>query len=164
MNSVQTNSLVQQQFGILDQTLIMRQQVLDILTDDDLAFALPGNPTLGELFRREGEFEQMYADSFKTLTHDWTYQYTDATTVETSVAALRTWFTQIEGDLKANASALTEEQIHGQMVDRGEGFVFPVMIQFHLYRETLLIFYAKVVVYLRAMNKTLPQQLALWIG
>ena len=57
---------------ILDQTLALRHQLLDVLTDDDLAFALPGNPALGELCRQAGQLQHIYIDSFRTLTSNWT--------------------------------------------------------------------------------------------
>lgn len=158
------NSIAQQMFPVLDMTLAMRHQLLDIITDADLSFALPHNPTLGTLCREMGETDRMYIDSFKTFKHAWGYRHDDAS-VEGSTDKLRAWYTQNADDLKAAVSALSEADVQGKMIDRGHGGMqFPAMVQLQVYREALLIFYAKVSVYLRAMDKPLPEQLQTWIG
>lgn len=157
------NTLVQQQFSILDQTFALRHQVLDLLDDADLSLSLPGsNMTLGALCRESGQTDQIYIDSFKTGKQAWMYQ-PDADR-EGSVEKLREWYNQLEAELKTTIEQLGEDEIHGKMIDRGGGFVIPVFIQFQIYRESLLIFAAKATIYLKAMDKTLPQQLQLWIG
>ena len=61
------NSLMTEQGEWLKGTHGLRAQLLGVLTDADLKFSLPGNPTLGEMFREEAEIERSYADSFKTF-------------------------------------------------------------------------------------------------
>lgn len=163
MNPTNTNSIVQTQFPVLDDTLALRHQLLDLITDEDLAFTLPGNPPLGVLCRQLGEFDHSYVQAMKTLKQEWTYQHADAA-VETSVDALREWYATLESEFKAAVATMTEAQVQSGMVDRGHGMVMPIMIVFHLYRESLLIFYGKVSVYLRAMGKDLPQQWQTWIA
>ncbi|MEM6530413.1 MAG: hypothetical protein AAF653_19090 [Chloroflexota bacterium] len=157
------NNFVQQQFPILESTLAMRHTLMDMLTDEDLQFALPGNITLGEVCQQVGECDYIYAQAFKTFQHDWTYTHPDSS-VAVSVEKLRAWYTELEADIKNTLAAMTDEQINTQMVDRGHDMHIPLAFDFHVYRESLLIFYAKVSVYLRAMGKPLPQQWQLWIG
>ena len=64
--------------------------------------------------------------------------------------------------MDAAFSALSEEEVQTRRIDRG--FPAPVRTQLHIYREALLIFYAKAVVYLHALNKPLPKQMVEWIG
>lgn len=156
------NSLVEQQFPVLTQTLALRQLMLDLLTDDDLGFSPPHNPALGALCLELGEYDQMYTESFKTFTMPWGRKHDDPA-VANSVAGLKAWFAANEDALKAALQALPEEALYGQMVERGHGS-WPVMVQFHVYREGLLIFYGKMSVYLKALQKPLPEQWQQWIG
>lgn len=48
--------------------------------------------------------------------------------------------------------------------DRGDGFTPPVTVQVHIYREALLIFYAKAHVYLKALGKQVAGAWPWWIG
>ena len=60
------------EFDILHQTQAIRGELMDMLSDADLAFKLPGaNPTLGALCREMGQVEQSYIGWFKTLKQDW---------------------------------------------------------------------------------------------
>ena len=156
-----TNSIVQTEFGILDQTLAIRHEILSAISDDDLAFTLPGNPSFGEVCKRMGDTDQMYIDSFTTFTMDYATSKDDAT-LATSVDALKTWFTDLERDMKTALSAIPQSDLDTRMIERG--FSVPIRVQFHIYREALLIFYAKAVVYFNAMGKPLPKQLGEWIG
>jgi hypothetical protein len=163
-NHLPMNSLVEHQFPVLEQTLALRHHLLDNLTDADLAFGLPGNPTLGELCRESGQYDPIYIESFKTFAMDWT-KPPAPTGAESSVAALRDWYTRSDEALKAAIRALSEEDVQGKMIDRQEGgFIVPAGVQFHIYREGLLIFCAKVSVYLRALAKSHPEQWETWIG
>lgn len=158
------NSLVQQQFPILDQTLALRHQLLEVITDDDLSYKLPGaNPTLGALCRELTEVEGAYIDSFTTLKLDHSFRHADCETLESSVDALKSRFSEQEEKLKATVAEIPEEDLHNKVVER-QFFSLPMMLNFVVYREALLIFYAKVVVYLRAMEKPIPPQVQGWIG
>ncbi len=139
-----------------------RYEALDLLSDADLAFALPGNPTVGVLFRQEGEFEQSYIDSFKRMRQDFLYRHDDPS-VETSVEALRVWLKSLDAALEKAILGMTEEEIQTRLIDRGGWTILPKE-QLQLYVETLLIFYGKLSVYLRALNKSLPEAWMTWIG
>ena len=157
------NSLIEQHYPILKQALILRHEMLASLADGDLLFSLPNNMTLGELCCQQGAIDQSYIEAFKTFNQNWDYHYPN-TSVETNLSELRTWYNQLEEELEATISHLTEEQVQTQIINRGSEFNFPISIVFHIYRESLLIFYAKASIYLRALNKPLSDQWLTWIG
>lgn len=149
-------------YNILEMTDNLRNQLMDLLSDDDLSFSISNNPTLGALCRKMGEIQQSYLDSFKTLKQDWGYRVPNAAELEGSVEKLKAWYAKLNGEMKAALEAHTEDDAPAKIVDRG----FPMSLgaQVHTYREALLIFYAKASVYLRVMGKTMPEQWVHWIG
>lgn len=150
------------EFDILHQTQAIRTELMNVVTDDDLAYKLPGNNvTLGVLCREMGQVEQSYIESFKTLKQSFNYPAVELV-LETSVEKLKAWYAWLDADLEAALTALTDEQVQNGMIDRG--WQAPVGMQFHIYREALLIFYAKATCYLRGLGKPLPQQMSGWIG
>lgn len=141
----------------------LRNRLMDALTDADLAFQLPGaNVTLGALCREIGETEYAYVQSFKTFKADFTYRNPD-TELESSLSRLRAWYQQLDAELQAALEALTDNDVQNRVVER-DGFQLPVHLHLDVYREALLIFYGKVSVYLKAMNKPLPDRWSQWIG
>ena len=72
------NSLVTGEFGILHQTQAIRNQLMDVLNDTDLAYRFPNCPSLGELCREMGETEQAYIESYKTFKLKFQYGGSDA--------------------------------------------------------------------------------------
>jgi hypothetical protein len=140
----------------------MRSQLLDILSDTDLAFSPGGqNMRLGALIRESGEIEHSYTQSLKTFEQDWSYRNVEAG-LESSVARLKVWFQTLDDELKATASALSDGDLK-KTVDRG-GFTMPVELQLEVYLQALLIFFGKATIYLKAMNKPLPQQIQEYVG
>ena len=146
----------------IDGTHAMRSQLLDTLSDVDLAFNPGGqNMTLGALCRQMGEIEHSYIQSLKTFQQDWSYRNMEAN-LESSVARLRAWFQTLDGELKATVSALSDEDWN-KTVDRS-GFPTPVELQLDVYLQALLIFLGKATIYFKAMNKPLPQQIQEYSG
>jgi hypothetical protein len=140
----------------------LRSQLLDILSDADLTFNPGGqNMMLGALCRESGEVEFSYIQSLKTFQQDWSYRNEDVV-LERSVARLKEWFQKLDDELKAAVSALTDEDLQ-KIVDRGGGFEMPVDLQLDVYLQALLIFFGKATIYLKAMNKLLPQQIQEYI-
>lgn len=155
------NSFVQQHGAMYHETQVMREQLMDILSDSDLEVTVGGsNPTLGELCKEMGEVEYSYIGSFKLLKQDWSYRNSEAG-LAGSINQLKAWYKKLDDQLKVTMEGLTEEDLT-KTIDRG----WPVNVgtQLHIYREALLIFYAKVAVYLKAMGKTMPKQWQEWIG
>lgn len=156
------NRYMQEKWPWIEGTHGMRSHLIDILSDADLAFNPGGqNMTLGALCREMGEIEHSYIQSLKTLQQDWSYRNTDAG-LESSVAQIKAWYQTLDEEMKAIVSALSDEDLT-KTIDRG-GFVVPVEIQLDIYLQALLIFFGKATVFLKAMNKTLPQQFQEVIG
>jgi hypothetical protein len=158
------NSIVQEQVPILEETQALRKQLMALLKDEDLGYSPGGeNPTLGALCREMGEVEHAYIESFKAFKQDFSYR-NEEPGLEGSVERLAAWFEDLDRELKAALEGLSEDDIQNRVIDRGGGFVLPPTIQFHIYREALLIFYGKASVYLKAMGKAQPKQWQEWIA
>ncbi|HVO70872.1 MAG TPA: hypothetical protein VMT24_12550 [Aggregatilineaceae bacterium] len=156
------NSLMQEQAGLLASTQELRRDLLSVLTDADLAYELPGrNLTLGALCQEMGEIEQSYIDSFKTFKQDFSYRHT--ADVAASVEKLTAWYDALDRNLKAALEGLGEDDVQ-KTIDRGYGFTPTVTMNFHIYREALLIFYAKAHLYVKALEKSVPGKWQWWIG
>jgi uncharacterized membrane protein YccC len=157
------NSIVSQFGELLTMTHALREQMVSLLTDADLAYRLPGaNPTLGKLCREWGEVQHAYTESFKTFKQDFSYR-TEEPGVETSVEWLTAWYKTLDAEMAAALEALSEADIQSRVVDRG-GWSLPVTANFHTYREAVLIFGGRASVYLKALEKSLPDQWRSWIG
>lgn len=81
---------------------------------------------------------------------DFAYRNPDPR-LERSVAAFKAWFTELDHDLLAAVNDLSEDDIAGRKIIRGdfdvEYFAPLPKQQLDVYREVLLIFYGKVSVY-----------------
>ena len=140
----------------------MRSQLLDTLNDADLAFTPGGqNMTMGALCREMGETEYAYIQSLKTFKQDWSYR-NDEPGLASSVARLKVWFQTLDDQIKTVINAFSEEDIQ-KPVDRG-GDGVSIAFQLEAYLQAVLIFLGKATIYLKAMNKALPQYLQEFIG
>ena len=156
------NQSILEKWPWLEASPLMRSQLLDILSDTDLAFSPGGqNVTLGVLLREMGDIQYQYIESLKTLKHDWSYHNTEAG-LESSVARIRAWYEQLDDELLATLSALSHKDLT-RLVDRGR-FSSTVERQVSIYGEAQLIFFGKIVVYLRALNKPLPGEFVDYFG
>ena len=156
------NSYMQEKWPWIEGTHALRTQLLDTLSDAELAFSPGGqNMTLGALCREMGETEHSYTQSLKTFKQDWSYRNTEAG-LESSIARLKTWYQTLDEQMKATVSDLSDEDLT-KTVDRG-GFSMPVDLQLDVYLQALLIFFGKASIYLKAMNKPLPQPIQEYIG
>lgn len=157
------NSIMTGYYPIFEQYQAMRNQLMGILTDADLDYQPGGaNPPLGVLCREIGETEYAYIQSFKTFKLDFSY-HNDEPGLAQSGARLAAWFAALDQELKAAVAGLTEEDLQQRQVDRGS-FSLPPNFNLQIYNEALLIFYGKVIVYLRAAGKPVPQQWTDWLG
>jgi hypothetical protein len=146
----------------------LRTILTEILTDDDLRAQLGGTTaTLGALCREIGEIEHSYIESFKTFRQNFSYRHPD-TSVETSLEVLTAWYFALDRDLDEAIAALSEDDIANRRIVRDDfdidAFNPLPAVQVDIYREALLIFYGKVCVYLRSLDKPLPPRWQEWIG
>ena len=155
------NTVMKEDIEMLRGTLGMRDQILAVLTDADLAFKITGNPTLGEVIVNNGEVERSYVDSIKNFKQDWSYRNTEVG-LSTSLERLKAWFKALDAEFDTVLTALSDDEAANKMIDRG--FPVPPKMQVQIFIQALLIFYAKVVVYFNAMGKPLTDQLRDWIG
>lgn len=157
------NSLIEGEFP-LPEAQRLRYDLLAMLADHDLDYRLPGdNPTLGALCQEIGDAEYSYIQSFKTFKHQWLEDAADPRRAA-SVARLREWYLALDGEFEAVVGGFSEDDLHGMEIDRGHGFTPSLFVQFQIYREALLIFYAKASVYLRALQKPLSDEWRAAIG
>ncbi len=158
------NTIIQEYYPVFQLYQAVRGQLIDVLSDQDLAFTPGGeNPPLGRLCLEIGEVEQAYIDSFKTFALDFSWRHPDPT-IASSVERLKAWFQELDQTLKTVLENLSEETIQTQMIDRGGDFKLLPRIQLAIYQEALLIFYGKAMVYLKTMGKPRPEQMEHWIG
>ena len=146
----------------------LRDELLETLTDDDLAFRVGGrSASLGAICREMGEVERAYVDSFRTFRLRFEYRHPDPR-IDSSVGALAAWYAELDRDLDEAVAALSEDEIATRRIVRSDfdidEFSPLPATQLDIYREALLIFYGKVSVYLRAMGKPLPGHWQAWIG
>lgn len=157
------NRYIQNKYSWIEACHALRGGVLDMLRDSDLAFRPGGqNMSLGALLRESGEIEHSYVGSLKTFKQDWSYRNAEAE-LETSVTRLRAWYQMLDDELKAVVSAFSDEDLTKQ-VERSGGNLMPVEMQLDVYLQALLIFLGKASIYLKAMNKPLPEGISEFIG
>jgi hypothetical protein len=144
----------------------VRELLTDLMTDDDLAYKLPGdNPGLGVLCREIGQLQQSYIESFKTFKQSFDYPAADPA-IETSVTKLKAWYQQLDKELHAALQALSDDEIQNRLIERGYPMLYTLSAgdQMLCYREALMIFYGRATLYLHALGKPLPQQIRDGIG
>jgi uncharacterized damage-inducible protein DinB len=158
------NSIMKEFYPVLQEYQALRNQLMDILADEELAHSPGGeNMTLGALCREMGEVQHAYVESFKTFQLDFFYR-NEEPGLEASVERLAAWFAELDRELKAAVEALSEGDVQNRVIDRGGGFTLPPRLNLVVYQEALLIFYGKVSVHLKAMGKARPQQWQDWIA
>lgn len=158
------NAKLARQYGTLKLYRKLRDDLLNELTDEDLSYTPEGeNPPLGVLCRRLGEVQKAYVESFKTFKIEFAYQ-TEDERLEKNVEQIRAWYQQLDEELEEALEALTDDEVDNKTVFRSEEFKLPPVIHLDVFREALIIFYGKVIVYLRTMGKTPPTKWDQWIG
>jgi len=144
----------------------LRTQLMGVLGDDDLAFR-PGGATytFGQLCREIGEIEHSYIEAIRTFRQDFEWRNPDPRS-ERTVAALSSWFADLDKDLQAAIEAVTDDDAANRRFFRADLPDFSPLLpqELDIYREALLIFYAKASIYLRAMGRELPGDWQAWIG
>src|SRR5207244_13403079 len=118
MRKKQMKRSLQERWPWFQEVRDMRSQLLDILSNADLAFNPGGqNMTLGELVRRMGDLEYSYIQSLKTGVRDLSYHNKEAG-LESDVTRLKAWFQALDDELLDTISAFSNEDLT-RRVDRG---------------------------------------------
>ena len=158
------NSIISEYYDLFELYQSLRNQLLAVLTDENLAF-IPGgeNLSLGALCREIGEVQVSYIQSFETLKQDFSYRNLEEG-LEGSVERLQAWFQELDGQLRAAIEGFSEEDLENKVIDRGGDFIIPPRIQLEIYKEALLIFYGKTSVYLKMLGRVPSEQWQEWIG
>lgn len=142
----------------------MRDHLLTLVSDADLGYRLPGrNPSLGELLVEMGDLQGVYTHSFETFTLDWAHRELPRPQPIT-VANLQAWFATHDEAMNRALSRLTEEELRDERIDRGSGFIASAYVQHEIYREAVYIYYGKLSVYLRALDRDAGAEWAAWVG
>lgn len=154
------NRFMNEKWAWYEPTHGMRDEALATLTDADLAFNPGGqNLTLGALFREMGEIEYSYIQSLKTFKQDWNYHNSE---VGNSVAGLQTWFKTLDAEMKDVISAFSDEEL-SKTIKRESGYEMPIEFQMETYLQAVFIFFGKLSVTLKAMDKPLTQAMKDWV-
>lgn len=160
----QMNSIIAEYYDLFQLYQSLRNQLMAILSDEELAFKPGGgNLSLGILCREIGEVQFSYIQSFETLKQDFSYRNLESG-LDGSVARLQAWFEELDNQLRLVIEGFSEDDLQNKMIDRGDNFIIPPRIQLEIYKEALLIFYGKSSVYLKMMGKQLPEQWQEWIN
>ena len=155
------NRFMQEKWSWIEASHAMRTELLGTLSDADLAFNPGGaNLTLGMLYHQMGEIEHSYVQSLNTFKQDWSYRNPE---VETNTAKLKAWYQTLDDQMKTAVSAFSDEDLK-KLVDRSKGYSMSVEMQLDVYLQAVLIFFGKVTIYLKAMNKPLPETVQEYIG
>ena len=142
----------------------MRDHLLTVVSEADLAYKLPGqNPTLGELLVELGNVQGADTHSFETLTLDWRHRHVPPP-VPITIASLQTWFVAQDDAMRKALSRFTNEEAQIDQIDRGHGFIASPFVQVQIYREAVYIFYGKLSVYLKALERDAGEEWAAWVG
>jgi hypothetical protein len=142
----------------------MRDHVLTVVSDADLAHKLPGsNPMLGELLVEMGNIQGIYTHSFETFTLDWSHRLLPPPDPIT-IGSLRAWFDAHDDAMKRALDRFTPEELRVDRIDREHGFIASPFVQHEIYREAVYIFYGKLSVYLKALERDPGPEWAAWVG
>lgn len=141
-----------------------RDHLLTVVTDTDLRQEMPGaNPTLGGLLIEMGDLQGVYTHSFETFVLDWNHHHFPSPKPIT-IATLRDWFDAQDAAMKTAMDRFSEDELKVDRIDRGGGFIASPFVQFQVYREAVYIFYGKLSVYLKALERDAGEQWASGIG
>ena len=149
--------------ALLHMTTDLRAYLLSVVTDQELATRIPGNPSLGELCREHGNVERDYLESFKTGTHTALTDREMRPEFAGSVDTIKAWYAQLDAEFEATLRAIPAPELDSRTIDRA-GRPIALVAHFHTYREAILIFCAQAMLYLRMLNKPLNAQWLDWIG
>jgi hypothetical protein len=159
------NRIIEQDYPLFRLYQQIRRHLMASLSDAELAFTPGGdNLPLGRLCVDIGQTQQSYINSFRTFTLDFDYRHPEADELAGSVERLKAWYKALDDDLYAAVASLDDDTIDNHPIDRGGNFTVPAGMQLEVYKQALLIFYARCDVYLRLMGITPSEQWREWLG
>lgn len=142
----------------------MRDHLLTVVSDNDLSYRLPGaNPTLGQLLIDLGDIQGVYTHSFEAFELDWGHRQLPPPSPVT-VANLRAWFVEQDAAMRAALDVFPDDELQIDRIDRGGGFIASPFVQHEIYREAVYIFYGRLSVYLRALERDAGPVWTAWVG
>jgi hypothetical protein len=109
-----------------------------------------------------GDIQGVYTHSFETSL-DWAHRQLPPPAPIT-IARLQAWFEAQDDAMKSALGRFTEEELHIDLIDRGHGFIASPFVQHQIYREAVYIFYGKLSVYLKALERDAGEAWATWVG
>ena len=158
------NAKIARQYEIVKIYRQLRDDLMVELSDDDLTYSPGGeNDSLGVLCRQLGEVQKGYVESFKTFSTAFDYE-TDDEEMESRADRIRAWYQQLDDELEEVLETLSDEEVDNRLIVRTETFKLPAVIHLDVFREALIIFFGKVSVYLKSMNRTRPTKWDKWLG
>lgn len=144
-------------------TATLRAELLATLTDEELSFALPGNPTIGAVLEQLAATQQSYIECLRTEVMTWAL-------VEPlweghgGVERMTRRFTELDAAFEAVLESISDDVFRDTRIDHGGGYVLPIRGIVHTWVEALVIVYGRLDVYLRAMGRPRSEQWVDWIG
>jgi hypothetical protein len=79
------------------------------------------------------------------------------------VAGLQAWFKTLDAEMKDALSALSDADLDGKKIVRESGYETPIEYQMDIYLQALLIFFGKLSVTLKALDKPLTKAMQDWV-
>lgn len=158
------NQIEKEFFQLLDMGMDVLEPVLKEISAGDMDFTPPGNnDSLGELCRKMGDVAHAYASSFSSGSLDFSLS-APGRDKPANGSQLSVWLRELEGTIKDAVKGFSDHQLSSQTITREGGWKIPLLTQFHVYREALLIFFGKLDVYLRILGKNRPEHWVGWVG
>jgi hypothetical protein len=155
------NEIMEKRYAVLKLYQPLRDEVMEALTDEDLAFQAEDLPSVGELCVQMGDWQQSYIDGFKHFKQDFENHNDDPELLK-SVAKLNAWYAKLDAELEKVVEGLSDDEVENKKIDRG-GWEASAKWSLEIYQECLIIFYAKMYMYFKLMGKELPKGLAHWV-
>ncbi len=155
------HEIMEKQFAILKLYLPLRSQIMDALEDKDLNFKPEHLSSISEECIQIGEWQGAYLGGFKKFAQDFEYRNDDDGR-RTSVAKLRAWYEGMDADIVAAVEGMTDEDVENRKINRG-GWEASVEWSLRIWQECLIIFYTKMLLYFKLMEKKVPEGLTQWL-
>lgn len=158
------NQIEKDFFQLLDMGMDVLASVLTKISADDLELKPAGTElSMGELCRQMCDTAHAYTESFLSKDMDFELRAPERDGPSTG-AEFATYLRQLETRMKEVIRSFSDDDLATVKIDREERWMVPPVLQFHIYREALLIFFGKLDVYVRMLNVERPVLWVRWVG